>query len=673
MISSPGIGSNLDVNSIVSQLMSVEQQPLSQLNKKEANFQAKLSGLGTLKSALSQFQTAVRGLSDISKFQGVRVTPADASIVSASGSAGATPGTYGLEVTKLAQAQKLASAGQVSDSSTIGTGAATTLSFDFGTIAGGTFNSATGLYTGASFTTNGAGVKTVTIDATNNSLAGIRDAINRANIGVNATIVNDGSASPYRLALTVNATGQAQSMKISVAGDAALSTLLSQDPANNTGQALSETISAQNAAFKVDGIAISKATNTISDVIQGVTLNLAKTNAGSPTNITVARDTSSVIAAVGVFVKSYNEINKTLTDSSAFNAATKQAAILNGESSVRSIQSQIRSVISEPVPGGGGAFTQLSQIGITLQKDGSMALDNAKLQSAIDNKFSDIAGLFATVGKASDSLVTYSSATTKTAPGAYSLNVSQLATQGKTVGSAAAGLTITAGANDSLQVLLDGVTSTITLGSGTYATAAALAAEVQSKINGATEFVAAGVSATVTASAGVLTMTSNRYGSASGASVTGGSGMTNLFGAAATVVAGLDTMGTINGVPATGTGQFLTGAKGDPSEGLRVQITGGSIGIRGMINYSQGYAYQFDKLANTQLGTDGPISARTEGINASLKSLAEDRQRLTDRLFDTEKRYRAQFTALDMIIGRMTATSTFLTQQLANLSNLNPK
>ncbi len=673
MISSPGIGSNLDVNSIVSQLMSVEQQPLSQLNKKEANFQAKLSGLGTLKGALSQFQTAVRGLSDISKFQGVRVTPADASIVSASGSAGVAPGTYSLEVTKLAQAQKLASAGQVSDSATIGTGVATTLSFDFGTIVGGTFNSATGLYSGASFTTNGAGVKTVTIDATNNSLSGIRDAINKASIGVNATIVNDGSASPYRLALTVNATGQTQSMKISVAGDAALSTLLSQDPANNTGQAFSETVSAQNAAFKVDGIAVSKATNTASDVIQGVTLNLAKTNAGSPTNITVARDTSSVIAAVGVFVKSYNDINKTLNDASAFNAATKQAAILNGESSVRSIQTQIRSVISAPVPGGASAFTQLSQVGITLQKDGSLAVDNTKLQSAMDTKFSDIAGLFATVGKASDSLASYSSATAKTVSGAYSLNVSQLATQGNTIGSAAAGLTITPGTNDSLQVLLDGVTSTITLAGGTYATAAALAAEVQSKINGAAAFVAAGSSATVTESAGVLTITSNRYGSTSGASVIGGTGMTNLLGAAATVAAGLDTMGTINGVAVTGAGQFLTGAKGDPSEGLRVQITGGSIGIRGTVNYSQGYAYQLDNLANSQLGTDGPISSRTNGINASLKSLDENRQRLTDRLADTEKRYRAQFTALDMIISRMTTASNFLTQQLANLANLNPR
>lgn len=673
MISSPGIGSNLDVNSIVSQLMSVEQQPLTQLNKKEANLQAKLSGLGTLKGALSQFQTAVQGLSDISKFQGVRVTPADASIVSVSGSASATPGTYALEVTKLAQAQKLASAGQVSDSATIGAGAATTLSFDFGTIAGGTFNSATGLYTGASFTTNGAGIKTVTIDATNNSLSGIRDAINKANIGVNATIVNDGSASPYRLALTVAATGQTQSMKISVAGDAALSALLSQDPANNTGQAFSETVSAQNAAFKVDGIAISKATNTVSDVIQGVTLNLAKTNTGSPTNITVARDTGSVIAAVGVFVKAYNDINKTLNDSSAFNAATKQAAILNGESSVRSIQTQIRSVISAPVPGGAGAFTQLAQVGITLQKDGSMSVDNTKLQSAVDNQFSDIAGLFSTVGKASDSLVSYSGATAKTVAGAYSLNVSQLATQGNTVGSAAAGLTITAGTNDSLQVLLDGVTSTITLAGGTYATAAALAAEVQSKINGTAAFVAAGSSATVTQSAGVLTITSNRYGSTSGASVTGGSGMTNVLGATATVAAGLDTMGTINGVAATGAGQFLTGAKGDPSEGLRVQITGGSIGIRGTVNYSQGYAYQFDKLANTQLGTDGAISSRTNGINTSLKSLADDRQHMTDRLADTEKRYRAQFTALDMIIGRMTTTSNFLTQQLANLSNLNPR
>lgn len=667
-ISSPGIGSNLDVNSIVSQLMALERQPLTALARKEASFQAKLSGFGTLKGALSQFQTAVRNLSDISKLQGMRVTPADATIATASATAAAAAGTYALEVSKLAQAQKLAAVGQASSSSAIGTGATTTLSFDFGTIAGGTFDSVTGKYTGAAFTSNGTGVKTVTIDASNNSLSGIRDAINKANIGISATIVNDGSGSPYRLALTVNATGQTNSLKVSVAGDATLASLLSQDPANNTGQAFAEVTSAQNAIFKVDGIAVSKATNTITDVIQGVTLNLAKTNIGVPTNIIVARDTAAVTAGVEAFVKAYNDITKIFKEATAYDPTTKQAAILNGESSVRAIESQVRSVLSAPVVGAAGALTLLSQVGVSLQKDGLLALDNSKLQGAIDKNFSDIAALFAAAGKASDSLVSYVGATAKTVSGAYQVNLTQLATNGNSVGSAAAGLTITAGSNDTLQVLLDGVSATVTLAPGTYASAAALAAEVQSKINGAEGFVAAGSSVTVTESAGVLTLTSSRYGSASKASITGGNGMTSLMGAAAVITDGLDIAGTINGATATGAGQTLTGVTGNAAEGLQVKISGGPAGSRGTVNYSQGYAYQFDKLMDIQLGTVGTIASRTDGINASLKSLAESMERVSDRLAATEKRYRAQFTKLDVTISSMLSTGNFLTQQLANLS-----
>ncbi|BBP03865.1 hypothetical protein TPL01_04440 [Sulfuriferula plumbiphila] len=668
-ISTPGIGSGLDVNGIISKLMSVEQQPLIALNNKVASYQAKLSGFGMLKSALSQFQSAMQGLSAIGQFQAVSATLADATIASASASSSATPGTYALEVSSLAQAQKLVAAGQTSASTAIGSGATTTLTFDFGTISGGTFSN--GTYTGASFTSNGSGTKTVTINASNNSLSGIRDAINSANIGVSATIVNDGSASPYRLVLTDNTTGKTNSMKISVSGDATISSLLSQDPANNTGQALSETVTAQNANFKIDGVAVTKTTNTISDAIQGVTLNLTKTNVGSPTNITVARDTGSVTKAVNAFVAAYNSINQTLSDASAYNATTKQAAILNGDPSVSLIQNQIRRVLSTPVAGGASAFTLLPQLGVTFQKDGSLAVDSTKLQSAVTSNFSDIAGLFAAVGKSSDSLVAYSSASTKTASGAYSIKVTQLATQGSATASAAAGLTITAGANDTLQVLVDGVSASVTLPPGSYATAAALATAVQSQINGASAFVAAGSAVTVTQSAGVLKIISNRYGSSSAANITGGNGQANLnFGGSAVVTTGVDTAGTINGVAAAGSGQYLTGATGDASEGLKIQVTGGSLGARGTVNYSQGYAYQFNTLANSLLGTGGLISASTDGINASLKSLAKDQLDLNAQLVNIEARYRAQFTALDTMISSMNTTSSFLTQQLANLPKI---
>ncbi|HZW20784.1 flagellar filament capping protein FliD [Noviherbaspirillum sp.] len=660
-LSSPGIGSNLDINGIVSQLMALERQPLNNISQKEAGIKAKLSAIGNLKSALSTFQTAVRSLSSESKFQAVRATAADTAVATVSGSGSATPGTYSLEVSKLAQAQKLASAGQASDKTAIGTG---TITFDFGTIelgASGSFDPATGKYTGATFKSNGAGVKTVKIDSSNNSLAGIRDAINKADIGVTASIVNDGGTSPYRLVLTEQSTGKTNSMKISVAEGGGLGNLLNHDPGGT--QALTETMTAQNAEFKVDGLAISKPTNVVSDAIPGVTLTLAKTNAGSPTSITVTRDTAAVTTAVTQFVTAYNQINQTLTNLSSYNTTTKVAGVLNGDATVRTIQTQIRGLLSAQVEGG-GAFSTLSQVGVSLQKDGTLAVDNDKLKKAMESNFNDIAALFAATGKATDSLVSYVSATNATAPGTYAVNVTKLATQGKTVGQAAAALTIGA-SNDTLEVKLDGKTATIKLEQKTYASADALAAEVQAKINGAADL--AGSSVTVSQTGGVLTIMSARYGSDSNVSITGGNGKAGLVGGTPTTTDGVNVEGTINGVAAKGSGQFLTGADKNAAEGLKVQITGTALGNRGTVSYSKGYAYQFDKMIDSMLATKGPVSSRTDGFNESLKSLDKQKERINDRLEQVEKRYRAQFAALDVMLANMTKTSNYLAQQLANL------
>lgn len=655
-LSSAGIGSNLDVDGIVSKLMSVERQPLTKLARREASYQAKLSGFGTLKGALSAFQSAVKGLSDLSKFQGVRVTPADATIATASAGTGATPGNYSLKVTTLAQAQKLVAAGTTSSSAAVGKGV---ISFDFGTTGAG------------SFVSSGTGIKTVTIDDTNNSLAGIRDAINKAAVGVTATIVNDGSGTPYRLALTSDKTGAANSMKISVADtapDTGLSTLLNHDPAG--AQTLTQTATAQDAAFSVDGIAVTKTSNTVTDVIGGVTLNLLKENPTTATTITVERDSASITSAVNAFVKAYNDINQNLNDAAAYDSSTKQAAILNGEASVRGIQGQLRAVLSAPVAGGASVFTQLSEIGVTLQKGGMLAVDSSKLTSALTSNFGDFAGLFAAVGKSSDSLVSYSTATSATKAGAYAVNVTSLATKGSSTGTAPAGLLID-GTNNTLDVLLNGLTATITLQQKTYLSAADLAAEVQSKINGVTTFSAAGFSVAATATAGTLALTSNRYGSASTISITGGNGQANLnfVATGATVLTGADVAGTINGTSATGNGQVLTSSGGD-STGLAVTVSSGLTGPRGTLNYSQGYAYQFDKLSTDMLSATGSLAARTDGISSSIKTLGKTQEAMLARLAVVEKRYRAQFSALDLVISSMNTTSSFLSQQLDQLSKM---
>lgn len=659
MVSAPGIGSGLDVNGIVSQLMAAERQPLTALAKKEQSYNQKLSAFGQVRSVLANFQTALQDLSSGSKFQALSATASDTTVLSASASGKAVPASYQVEVTKLAQQQKLASAGYAGTDTVVGSG---TLTIQFGTYDSGS----------NTFTVNAdKATKSITIDPANNTLAGIRDAINDANAGVSATIVNDGSASGNRLVLTSTDSGAANSLKVSVADDdgSALDNLglsaLAYDPTASAGSGknLSQMAAAQDAQLKIDGISVTQSTNTVKDAIEGITLNLTKTNVGQPLNLTVSRDTKAITDAVQSFVSAYNGASGTLKSLTAFNGVGAQNGVLLGDATARAIQVQMRGLLNTAVESG-GELTTLSQIGVTFTSEGTLSLDTAKLNTAIADNFEDIAALFAKAGKTSDSLVSYSSSTAETQPGTYAVTVSRLATRGETVGSQAAALTITAGVDDQLDMIVDGKVVSATLAAGTYASADALAAEVQSKINGA---LSSSGSVEVTQSGGVLSISSSSYGSASQATATGGNALATLLGAAPTTTAGVDVAGTINGAAASGAGQALTGASGDASEGLVLRINGGPLGARGDITFSSGYAYQLDAYLDTVLADDGGLKTRTDGINGSIKALDRRQEELEARMVQIEKRYRAQFAALDAMISSMNNTSSFLTQQLANL------
>ncbi|HUW50198.1 MAG TPA: flagellar filament capping protein FliD [Sulfuricella sp.] len=668
-LSSPGIGSNLDVNGIVSKLMSVEQQPLVRLNTLEASYQTKLSAYGNLNSALSTFQTAVSGLTDLSQFQNFLATPGDTTIMTASATSSAVAGSYAVNVAAMAQPQTLLATGQTSTTAAIGTGAASTLTFQFGTITGGTLTN--GIYSGATFTQDASQASgTVTIDSTNNSLQGIRDAINTANIGVTATIVNDGSAAPNRLVLTSSKTGATSSMKITVAGDATVQGLLAEDPA--AVQNMTQSAAAQSASVTINGVAVASTSNTLTGAIPGVTLNLLKIGT---TNLSVARNAGSVQTAVQAFVKAYNDINSTLSSLSSYDPATKKAGPLLGDSTVQTIQAQIRRTLSSSLAGLSGSLTTLSQIGVSFQRDGSMALDTTKLQNAITNNFGDVAGLFAAVGKTTDSLVNYSGSTAKTQAGSYAVNVTQLATQGSVTGNldlnVAPNTVIAAGT--AINVTLDGISASVGLTAGSY-NASQLATMIQSVINGTSAFSSAGssVAATVDATTGFLSVTSVRYGSASNASMTSGTGtaVSTFMGGTMTPTVGVDVAGTIGGMAAVGSGQALTGVTGSTVEGLKIQIAGGVVGARGTINFSNGYANMLNSLVGGFLASPSMVSSRTDGLNSSIKDIGRQRDELNRRLVTIEANYRAQYTALDVLIGSMQQTSNFLSQQLANLPKI---
>ena len=654
-------GANLDVNGIVGQLMSLEQRPVVALNKKEADYQAKISAYGNITGSLSSFQTAVQDLTKLEKFQVMKTSSSDPAI-SASATTKAATGQHTLSVATLAQAQKLSTAAQENDTSGIGVGTPAKIHFDFGSITSGTFDEASGKYKEAAFTSSGQGVKTITIDSSNNSLQGIRDAINNAKIGVTASVINNGNeTAPYALTLNPAQAGANNSLKISVEGDEALSALLAHDPAGV--QNLTQTVAAQNAKFTIDGVTVSKPSNSISNVLPDVTIDLQSTTE-KPVTLNIARDNAVVTNAVQGFVKSYNDLNKTLQELTAFNPATKEGAVLQGDSTVRLLQSQMRSVLNTPIKTG-GSLTNLSQIGITIQKDGSMSLDSSKLEKAIETNATDVASLFTTVGQTTDPMIAYSSAIPGTDAGNYPVKITQLATQGSWGGcEEIETLVIEADENDSLNVNVNGVNAAITIAPGTY-TYDGLATEIQSKINGASALSGTGHAVTVKHDQFGYIVTSNAYGSKSSVEISG-NGALNIFGSKPVVTPGLDVAGTINGTEAVGSGKTLTSKDGSAS-GVKLEILGGQLGERGKLNYSQGYANKLDNLITAVLSKDGQLESRKSGINNSIADVDRRRETVQRRLPQQEARLRKQYSTLETTLSNMSKTSNYLSQQLANL------
>ena len=373
-----------DVPTLVSQLMAVERRPIDKLNARITSTETKISSLGTLNSLVSSFQTAAKSLN--TGLQKLAATPADPSILSATAGSTSVPGTYTVNVSQLAQSQNLVATGRTSSTAAIGDGAATTVTFDFGTT------------NGTVFTPNGSGSKSITINGTNNSLEGIRDAINSAALGVTATLVNDGSGTPYRLALTSISSGVSNSLKITTSRvdgstdstiGGSIDSLLGYDPAGTKN--LTQTLAAQNANLTVNGIAVTSASNTITEAIQGVTLTLKNTTA-APTNLTITRDTAAINTAASGFVDAYNALASQIKSRSAYGTDGKGAGSLAGDSTLRLMQDQMRGIFNTPASG--GTLTTLGQVGISFQKDGSLLLDSSKLNSAISADFSGVSNLF---------------------------------------------------------------------------------------------------------------------------------------------------------------------------------------------------------------------------------------------------------------------------------------
>ena len=392
-----GINSNLDTQDIINKMVSLEARSMDLVEAKKQIEQQKLASFKELKNRLQTFKSVVTTLNTESRFIVNKSVFSNNSssdnnkVVDITTTSSATSGTYSLVVDNLATETKI--------------------------ISNGFANTTSELENGRVKVTSGSASATVTINSTNNSLDGLRLAINNLGLDVKASFLNDGDDTvPVRLLISGNLTGATGAVTMSY----------SQEVLGFLEKPLEEisfttTQEAKNASFSIDGVSISKSSNTVSDVISGAALKLQSAGSGT---ISLSTDTDAITTKVSDFVDEYNEVSLFLNEQLALDTDTEQTGVLFGNFAVQNLQQIFRSSISSKVTGITGAYTYLSQIGISTKSDGTLILDTDKLSEALIDDIQNISQLFSSRGTVTHSSVTFVGFTSDTAPGYYDLQVS---------------------------------------------------------------------------------------------------------------------------------------------------------------------------------------------------------------------------------------------------------
>jgi flagellar hook-associated protein 2 len=355
LITSTGIGSGLDISAIVSSLTTAfGAAQTTQLTNQQNTLDSEVSAYGTFTAALDTLKLSLPALEDPSQLAGFAATVADKNIASATTNSDAVAGTYSLQVNNLATAATATSAA-LSSTAAVGTGTLT-------------------LSVGGSSTA-------ITVDTTNNTLAGIAAAINSApNAGVSASVITTTGGS--RLVLTGTNTGAANQITVTPSGgDGGLAAL-----------ALT-TVPAQDASYSINGFAATSASNVVSNAISGVTLNLLQPSAVStPTTLTISPDTSSAQKSIDSFVTAVDGVLSSIQTLTGYNASTQTAGPLNGNATLEAFQNQLQVILGKFTSGSGGV-NSLTDLGITAGADGSYSTDDTKLGNALSASLASIGNL----------------------------------------------------------------------------------------------------------------------------------------------------------------------------------------------------------------------------------------------------------------------------------------
>ena len=365
-LTSLGIGSGIDLNTMLTQLVALERKPLEQMQAEASKLQTKVSGFGQVQSLVSRLQDAANKLKGTGVWTQSVAKSANEAVVTAVGGSSAAAGSYSVSVTALAAAQTITSGAAYPDASAlVGSGTLT--------IETGTWSAGQAAFTGKA----GATAMQLVVTAAD-TVQTLRDKINSLGAGVSASVVND--ASGARLALRSTATGTANGFRIT-SGDAALAGLTFDPPGGGAGMLLNQ--AGADAAATVNGIAVTSASNELTNVVDGLTLRLRGTSAAAVA-VDVSADRDSITTAVKGLASAYSDLASYIHEQTKYDPTSKVGGPLQGDSAVGTVLSRLRGVINN-TSGASATFSRLSDMGLELQRDGTLSVDGTRLDKALSN------------------------------------------------------------------------------------------------------------------------------------------------------------------------------------------------------------------------------------------------------------------------------------------------
>jgi flagellar hook-associated protein 2 len=648
-----GLATGIDTDKIITGLTQFNQNRIDLLKSKQADITTKQTAFATLKGTLFDLQSKTSALSRAAggAFDGRKVTSSYEDGLTAVAGTAAIPGTYAISVQSLATSNQIASQGFVDPNAQIKQGTLT-------------------LRVGSGETA------TVTVDDRNDTLQGLADSINAAGKDVRASIINDGSGTPFRLALTASKTGAANA--IAVTNNLTTGTGAAIDPLATTLQA------AADASVKLGtgtgAITVTSATNQVNGLISGVSLNLLAADPAKPITLTVATDTEAATTALKEFVTSYNATVDFINSQSKFDPKTQTGGVLLGNRDSATVLDELSAALTTTVPGLSTSANRLSSVGLSIGEGRKLVLDEGKLGQALSGStgatLADLKRLFAQSGTTNNPGVAFVVGSNKTKPSGatpYQVQVTAPATRAVVIGSPLAGAITLSPPNNSLLLKLNGLTSTgITLDPGTYTPEQAVA-HLQQKIN--TNAALNGNLVTVGLDeSNRIQITSQRYGAGSTVSFGAGTSIPGLGFTGTESDSGTDVAGQflVNGVTetATGAGQVLTGSTGNANtEGLQVRATADGP-TTADLTVSEGLAARVSGVLSKYLdASNGRLKTLGDGFQKQVDDIDKTIAKQNDTMEAKKNALILQFAAMESAVNNLKGVQSQLTSLFASLSS----